>query len=273
MTARREAPDAPDRASRTRSDPALRLRADLAAAVALLTRLPAHAEAERAGSWTFGVVGAVLGLALAAPVVLLGPVAPLAAAVLGLAALTIASGALHLDGLADTADALAAPTPDAAERARQDPRAGAAGVVAIVLALALDATLIGALVERSGAFGAALVAIAATGAARATAPVAARIVRDRVRPGFGRWFADRTSTADALIAAGSVLALTAAVWAAGAGLGPLVAALGALAAGSLATTAIAHLRDGLDGDAFGAVVEIAFAGGLLAALVASVLVG
>ena len=50
------------------------------------------------------------------------------AAISALAIVAILSGGLHLDGLADTSDALAAPA-GAADRARTDPRAGTAGVV------------------------------------------------------------------------------------------------------------------------------------------------
>ena len=48
------------------------------------------------------------------------------AAISALAIVAILSGGLHLDGLADTSDALAAPA-GAADRARTDPRAGIFG--------------------------------------------------------------------------------------------------------------------------------------------------
>ncbi len=87
----------------------------------------------------FPLVGFALGGALAlidrvlAPM-LGGPVA----AIMTLAILTLVTGALHLDALADTADALGA----GGDRARaleimRDSRAGTFGIVAIVFALAL----------------------------------------------------------------------------------------------------------------------------------------
>ena len=81
----------------------------MTAAIALLTRVPVRTDGHApAGAAAFGLVGAVLGLA--ARSALLAGAAPLPGAVLALAVLAIASGALHLDGLADTADALVAPT-------------------------------------------------------------------------------------------------------------------------------------------------------------------
>jgi adenosylcobinamide-GDP ribazoletransferase len=124
--------------------------ADIRAAVGFLTRLPVSvpaADGDRTGAGAFGLVGAAIGLLAAVPVVLLAPHLALPAAVLALLVNVIASGGLHLDGLADTADALAAPTPDAAERARTDPRTGAAGVAALVLDLLLAATLLKSLIH------------------------------------------------------------------------------------------------------------------------------
>lgn len=57
------------------------------AAISLLTRIPVRTDGTRAGAWAFGVVGAVLGLAAAAPLLIL---APLPGAVLALAVLAIA---------------------------------------------------------------------------------------------------------------------------------------------------------------------------------------
>jgi adenosylcobinamide-GDP ribazoletransferase len=247
----------------------------MTAALALLTRIPVRTDGARTGAWAFGLVGAVLGLAAAAPVLVF---APLPGAVLALAILAVASGALHLDGLADTADALAAPTAEAAERARKDPRAGAAGVVAIVIVLGLDAAALAQAAGRSpGIAAAALVAVTAASRAAATvAPFAA----GTVRPGFGRWFADRTSPREALIAVVSAMgvavaaalvvraiALFAVAPSTVAALSPAIAGVIALAGGALAAAIVGRLRNGLDGDGCGAVIELSFAAGLLAASV------
>ncbi len=114
--------------------------AELRAATTMLTRLPIRGDnGERTGAAAFGIVGGLIGLAGLIPLVGLGIAVPPIAAILAVAAITVVSGAVHLDGLADTADALMAVGPDGAERARTDPSVGVGGVVAIVLVLAVDA--------------------------------------------------------------------------------------------------------------------------------------
>jgi hypothetical protein len=70
------------------------------------------------GAIAFPLIGAVVGLIGAAPLVLLGWLQPLSS-LLALAVIAVVTGALHLDGLADTADALLARTgSEPTERAR-----------------------------------------------------------------------------------------------------------------------------------------------------------
>ena len=102
--------------------------AEVRAAAGFLTRLPVGGVSDRVGAAAFGVVGAGIGLLAAVPLVLLGRPVPLVAAVLAVSVIVLVTGAVHIDGLADTADALAAPSADAAERARNDPRLGSGGV-------------------------------------------------------------------------------------------------------------------------------------------------
>ncbi|MFL5777085.1 MAG: adenosylcobinamide-GDP ribazoletransferase [Chloroflexota bacterium] len=242
----------------------------MAAAFSLLTRVPVRADGSRSGAAAFGVVGAILGAAAAAPLLLVeAPIAlpPPVAAVLALAVLAVASGALHLDGLADTADALAAPTPDAAERARQDPRAGPAGVVAIVLVLGVDAAALAALASASGAVAGAAV-LAAASASRSAATVAP-LLGVATRPGFGSWFAQRTSALDAAIAVGTSLAVAAAAALVAGSPVPVAAATATLAAGIAAARIVGRLRNGLDGDGCGFAIELSFAAGLILASVAA----
>jgi adenosylcobinamide-GDP ribazoletransferase len=245
----------------------------MTSALALLTRIPLRTDGSRAGAWAFGLVGAVLGLAAAAPLLLF---APLPGSVLALAILAVASGALHLDGLADTADALAAPTPEAAERARQDPRVGAAGVVAIVLVLGLEAAALAEAAFRSPGTAAAAV-VAAAAASRAAATLGP-LVAGAPRPGFGQWFAERTSPRDAVIAVASAIgvAVAAALFVqavaqvavappVAAALSPAIVGLVAIVFGAILAAILGRLRNGLDGDGCGAVIELSFAAGLLAA--------
>jgi adenosylcobinamide-GDP ribazoletransferase len=122
----------------------MRLRG-LLLATQFLTRLPvpgvtdfAADELSRSAAW-FPIVGGVVG---AVPAVVMAWVgtrsAPLAAA-LALLAWVWLTGALHLDGLGDLADALAASHRDPKRFATvlADPHLGTFGVVSIVLALIL----------------------------------------------------------------------------------------------------------------------------------------
>lgn len=114
------------------------------AAVAFLTVIPiAEAEGatgERLGRAYFPAVGALLGLmagiafALAAALT-----SPLLAGVAATAVLAVATGALHLDGVADAADGLFG-AGDAARRLEvmRDSRVGSFGLVAVVLLLVAD---------------------------------------------------------------------------------------------------------------------------------------
>jgi adenosylcobinamide-GDP ribazoletransferase len=189
----------------------------------------------------------------------LGPTLPLPAAVVALVVVAIASGGLHLDGLADTADALAAPTAAAAERARTDPRAGAAGVAAIVLDLLLGSSFLAAIVVADTRLAATALVVAAT-ASRAVAPVAAwtdRWRRTRRRDGLGGWFASRIGRVDVAAAIATTIAVIAIAAVVAGGTSALGAAVG-LAVAGIGAAAVVDRRGQLDGDGFGAIVEIAF---------------
>jgi len=125
------------------------------AAIGFLTAIPTGRRREpadddlRRGLVFFPLVGAVVGgvtglVAWACSLAL--PSVP--AAVLGVAAGVAATGALHLDGLADTADGVGAAMSggDPAE-AMSDPRLGTFGGAALVLDLALKVSVLAALVD------------------------------------------------------------------------------------------------------------------------------
>lgn len=239
------------------------LLAELRAAVTFLTRLPiggSTADHDRTGAAAFGLVGAAIGLVAAIPLLVLGPRLPFPAAVLALLVTVVASGGLHLDGLGDTADALAAPTAEAAESARTDPRAGTAGVAAIGLNLLLGASLLAAVAAADPRLAAAAMVVAATGS-RAAAPVAAGIERRRRsgrQVGLGAWFGTRVRMADVAAAIVTTIVVTAlATLVAGTGAVWLGAASGLVVAVIVSAMIIAR-RGGLDGDGYGAVVEITF---------------
>ncbi|SEW12008.1 cobalamin-5'-phosphate synthase [Luteibacter sp. 329MFSha] len=116
----------------------------LALAFGFLTRLPvriAHVDrsAQAASLKWYPLVGAVLGVLLVGAAALLHGMPALPAAALLLVAWVALTGALHLDGLADSADAWIGGMGDR-ERTlsiMKDPRSGPAGVVALVLVLLL----------------------------------------------------------------------------------------------------------------------------------------
>ncbi|MCD6022978.1 MAG: cobalamin synthase [Actinomycetia bacterium] len=126
-----------------------------AAAVSFLTTVPvgrsaAFADRERLrdGTVLFPVVGAAVGaatgaVAWAAAFVL----PPLPAAVLGVGAGALLTGALHLDGLADTADGVGASLTGAdPSTAMHDPRLGVFGGVVLILDVVLRISVLAALV-------------------------------------------------------------------------------------------------------------------------------
>ena len=126
-----------------------------AAAVTFLTAVPVGRSAGTAdgarlrdGTVLFPAVGAAVGaatgaIAWAAAFVL----PPLPAAVLGVGAGVLVTGALHLDGLADTADGLGASLSGAdPSTAMHDPRLGAFGGTALLLDLLLRISVLSALV-------------------------------------------------------------------------------------------------------------------------------
>jgi len=87
----------------------------------------------------YPLVGLLFGLLLLGLAALLAPLPPLLSAALLLAFWVVLSGALHLDGLADSADAWLGGHGSAARTLEimKDPRSGPAGVVAVVLLLLL----------------------------------------------------------------------------------------------------------------------------------------
>ena len=241
-------------------------------AVALLTRFPvATADTDAPGAAAFGLVGALVGLAGAIPLAALaGPGhEPWLGALAAVAVMAVVTGALHLDGLADTADALVARDPVAAERARKDPTLGVGGVLAVVLVLAGQVAALVSLVNDAGAGVGALVLVGVATTSRIVPATAAVIAIRRRRdedPTLGSWFTERLTAGDVAVAIGSSVALVALLTTAGG----LVIGIASIAAGVLGlgnAAAIIALRRGLDGDGMGAIVELAVVAGLATAAV------
>jgi len=116
----------------------------LRAAMSFLTVLPvANADGssgERLGRAYFPAIGALIGLAAGATFAVLSALtSPLLAAACAVAFLCVLTGAIHLDGLADTADGLlGGGDPSRRLEVMRDPRLGTFGVTAIVVVLLLD---------------------------------------------------------------------------------------------------------------------------------------
>ncbi len=236
----------------------------LRAAASLLTSVPVGSPAvATTGASAFPVVGAALGLVAAVPLLVLptrdGPIA----AILALAILAGLDGALHLDGLADTADALAAPDPASAERARTDPRVGAFGAVALVLVLAVDATCLALLVSADRGL-AALAVIAGAAAGRGAVATVAPWLPLR-ESGLGAWFGAGTTRTGAGLALVGLIIVAMTVSIVGRTAVPALAAAAGAAVSWGALVVLARRQDGATGDAFGAAVELGFAASLCAA--------
>lgn len=195
-------------------------------------------------------LGAVCALPLLLPVE--GNVRLLAAA-LAITALAWCTRALHLDGLADTVDALGSgrPADQALEIARRSD-IGPFGVVALVLALLIDVIACSALSY--------LAAVLALVISRTALSWGCAIVRAARPDGLGAVVARTVPTWAAL--AWSIVVI-AACWLI-LGIEGAIAALAGLAAGGLMLMIARRRLGGITGDVLGAVIELAFAAALIA---------
>jgi adenosylcobinamide-GDP ribazoletransferase len=143
---------------------------DLQAASAFLTRLPVRWAAAgtfdmRRAARAFPVAGALIGLAAALVLILCGAIgmSALLSATFTIAALLIITGALHEDGLADTADGFWG----AAEKERKleimrDGRIGTFGVSALLFSVIIRIAAIAQIIESSLGYGVAALVAAET---------------------------------------------------------------------------------------------------------------
>lgn len=161
-----------------------------AAAVAFLTRVPVGrrvrvdgADVAR-GALLFPVVGAGIGAAVGLAAVLLHPHVPaLPAAGLALGVGLILTGAIHLDGLADTADAVGGGSRAEALAIMRDHAVGTYGAAALAIDLLVKAGVIAVLLEQDDAFLALIVAGALSRAAALPLAYALPYARADVGPG------------------------------------------------------------------------------------------
>ncbi len=240
----------------------------LVVALGLFTTIPMppveNIDARMAGRAmaAFPVVGFMLGVLAGGVTWLTSWLAgPLLGAVLGIAMLAWLTGALHLDGLADTADGLGSrkPAAQALEIMRRSD-VGPMGVIVLLLVLLIDVATLSRLANGEPAAGA-LALVCAVMLGRIVVVIATTSAHSGARPqGFGALFHGVTHRA------------TATVWAiVGAGLSVLLGwltseasggttfgagALFALGAGWLWRAHLARRLGGLTGDTFGSIIEV-----------------
>jgi adenosylcobinamide-GDP ribazoletransferase len=229
--------------------------AEVAAAFAFLTRLPVGRwagprvdDALVSSTWAYPLVGGVVGALGGLAYWLLDALAlpPTLCAVVTIGAIVMATGALHEDGLADTADGFGG----GSTRARKleimhDHQIGTYGAVALVLALALRTVALASLREPALV----LVSLIAAGAVSRAGMAGLMCLLPPARPDGLAARICRQDRGPALVAAafGALISLLAL---------PLSAALLVIAVGGIACLAVAALArrqiDGVTGDVLGA---------------------
>src|SRR5439155_4972888 len=238
----------------------------VAAAITFQTRLPLGRriavggdDVARSGV-AFPLVGAGVGAAVGGVAVALAPhLSPLVAAAIALAFGALLTGGLHLDALADTADALGARTRERALEIMRDHAIGAYGATGLGLDLLLKAGVLAALDLRTRTIG----VVAAAGAISRAGSVALAAALPYARAEGG--------TGVALTTGGRIRAFVGATLAVGIALaaaGTMGAAMAgvALAVAVVAAFAFRAWLGGVTGDTLGAVVELTETAGLVTAL-------
>jgi len=237
-----------------------------AAALAFLTRVPVGRlvslgpDDVARGAVLFPLVGAGIGALVGGVAVGLDSrLTLLLAAALAVAVEALVTGAIHLDALADTADALGAPARERALAIMREPTIGSFGATALALDLLVRTAALAALLDGPDPV---LAATAAFALGRA-APLALSWALPYAREGGGLGASLAGSARPPWLAAGLLL-----------GIGVAVAALGlrglwlaAGAAGAVFVVGLVARRrfGGVTGDVLGAAAELATTLALVAA--------
>ena len=224
----------------------MRAARSLLAAIAFLTRIPVGGGSFEigAGAALFPLVGAGVGAAVGGTAYGLAHVVPaLVAAGAALAVGALLTGALHLDGLADTADGLGARSREAALAIMRDHAIGTYGAIALVLDLLVKAAALAALAGRSRVV---LEALAAGALSRAVPVVLGLLLPDVRREGAGAVFRVTPGAAVVAVVLGAALAVRA---------GPLLIVVAAAAA-LLVGAWFRRWLGGRTGDTLGAATEL-----------------
>jgi adenosylcobinamide-GDP ribazoletransferase len=233
----------------------------LGVALRYLTLVPVrgpHAGPEalgRAAAW-FPVVGVLLGGFLAAVDALARlSLPPLAAALVVVGAWKLATGGLHLDGLADCADGIAGRSPEDRLAIMRDARIGAFGAAALTLVLMLDAAALSGI----GPAASWRTLLVAPAAARAAPALLARLLQVARPGGLGAAFRAGLSRARA----GAALAVALAIAVSGLGLLGVIVVCAAWLVALLVGATMAARLGGVTGDVHGAAIELAELAALL----------
>lgn len=226
------------------------------AALAFLTRIPVgrwfdfDGEDVARSGFAFPLVGAAIGATVGGAAVLFDePLPPSLAVALALAVQVLLTGGMHVDALADTADALGGRSREHALEIMRDHAIGSYGAVAIALSLLIKATALAALVEHDRL----IPVMVAAGALSRAAPVvlAAWLPYARVGSGTGSSLT-RGGRGRAALAAGLALAITCLVSAADAAILAPCAAIFLLLLG----VGFRRWLGGVTGDTLGAAIEV-----------------
>ncbi|MEX0972616.1 MAG: adenosylcobinamide-GDP ribazoletransferase [Solirubrobacterales bacterium] len=236
------------------------------AAAAFLTRLPlgrtvgGDSDALLRAAPFFPLVGAALGLAVGGAAIGLAAVLP--ALLAGLLAVTLElalTGALHLDGLADSADGLGGADRDRSLAIMRDHALGTYGGAALAVDLSVKAAALGTLAE-ADALAAMVAALALSRAA--PLPLARLLPYARAGEGTGRLLTTRARTGLVLAGIAAAAALALAVYRFDS-LALLICAIAVTAAVGL----LARRRlGGVTGDVMGAAIELSATAALVVAV-------
>lgn len=236
----------------------------LLGATGFLTRLPLRREPLAApelasAAVLFPLVGAALGGAIGGIALGLAQILPaLLAAALAIAFELALTGALHVDGLADSADGLAGPSPEHTLKIMRDHSLGTYGASALALDLLAKAAALGVIAEVHTV----LPVVAAYAVSRAAPlPLAATLPYARANGGAGRSLSEGLGVRGASV--GVTLATVIAVATTG---GWALAALACLVLVSAIVGGLARRRlGGVTGDTMGAAIELTATLALIAA--------
>ena len=212
------------------------------------------------------VVGAGIGLVQAAVLLVIDArSSSLVAAAVAVAVSSLITGAFHLDGIADVADAFGGGwTPEQRLDILKDSRLGTYGTATVVLVLMIEVAVLASLLDAHSSPAVAAAVVAAHSASRAAAIVVMVTAPLAGAEGLGASYARGVGRSAATAAAVVGLVALAGVAAAGLQAAALVA-LAAVVVAALAVVGLARSKiGGITGDVLGAVQQV----GALAVLLA-----